>query len=102
MRTKAILTWVSIILILIPTTTSSLAYSKVVHPTLVGDLVSPDYPSEQNDNDGWNWWTRFIMGFIMGCIVGLILDIIAFFLGYLSHDWLQENHQDNETLLGWQ
>ena len=102
MRTKAILTWVSIILILIPTTTSSLAYSKVMHPTLVGNLLSPDYPLEQSDNDGWNWWTRFIMGFIMGCIVGLILDIIAFFLGYLSHDWLQENHQDNETLLGWQ
>jgi len=97
MRAKSILTWVSVILILIPTTTSSLAYSKVMHPTLVGNLLSPEYPLEQSDNDEWSW-----IYFIMGCIVGLIFAIIAFFLGYLSHDWLQENHQDNETLLGWQ
>jgi len=78
---------------------SELAYSKVMHPTLVGNLLSPDYPLDQNDNDGWNWWIRFIVGYIIGSILGAI---IAFFLGYLSHDWLQENHQDNETLLGWQ
>ncbi|MCD6541723.1 MAG: hypothetical protein J7K38_00140 [Thermoplasmata archaeon] len=68
-----------------------------MHPTLVGNLLSPEYPLEQSDNDEWSW-----IYFIMGCIVGLIFAIIAFFLGYLSHDWLQENHQDNETLLGWQ
>lgn len=90
------------ILMLLPlqtVVTSSLAYSKVMHSTPAGNLVSLKYLLEQNGNDGWNWWIRFIMGFIMGCIVGLILDIIAFFLGYLSHDWLQENHQDNETSL---
>jgi len=85
------------ILMLLPlqtVVTSSLAYSKVMHSTPAGNLVSLKYLLEQNGNDGWNW-----IYFIMGCVTGLILAIIVGFpLGYLYHQW-QENHQDNETSL---
>jgi len=91
MRAKSILTWVSVILILIPTTTSSLAYRDVMHPAPVGNLVSPGHTLEQSNNNEWSW-IRFIMGFIVGTILSIII-------GNILYEWWHATHQGNETLL---
>ena len=91
MRTKVILTWISVILILIPTTTISLAYRDVTHSTPVGNLISLDYPLKQNDNDELSW-IDIIMSIIIGAIIGIII-------GNILYEWWHATHQGNETSL---